>query len=571
MALDGVPRVTLGIATYNRHTYLAEAIRSGLSQDYPSLEVLVVLDGTTNPASDEVLAGFAGEPRLRVVRHARNLGIAAAYNSFVAEGRGELIAMVGDDDLCVPGRIRRQVEIFDRFPETGVVHGDAIVVNSGGRQTGVWNSAEFTPSLLLQSFFRSHNHLVDPTRMVHRRVYEIVGGYDPRYPLANDFDFWLRAGRAFRFRHCPGGALVAVRRHGENTSDESARAREVDDVQRALRAALERSSLRELVPELDWPVLDPAEAERQALTRLAAAVQNRMLPLPELAAELRRRAATIRVAPSAARAGRRRPHGGPRRLLMTAFGFNDSGGGTTVPRLAAKDLVRRGWEVTVFHAAVKPTESGIPYEITEWHEDGVRLVGVHNRPHGLFDLGNPLREIDDPPISAAFAATLDRVRPDVVHFHNLHNLGASLIDHAAARGLPAYFTTHNYWLICPRAYLLDGGGSICAGPGDGSACASCVGSPDVGGHQQRLVEIRSRAERGLTAILAVSDAVRRTLLAAGYPPGLVDTVRQAMPQDAEIWARAGRDRRPGRVSERLTVAFLGSAYPHKGPQMLVGA
>ncbi len=43
------PRVTLGIATYNRDTYLAEAIDSGLSQDYESLEVLVVVDGSTNP------------------------------------------------------------------------------------------------------------------------------------------------------------------------------------------------------------------------------------------------------------------------------------------------------------------------------------------------------------------------------------------------------------------------------------------------------------------------------------------------------------------------------------------
>ena len=50
MPLDGAsPRVTVGIATYNRHDYLAEAIRSALDQDYPDLEVLVVLDGTTNP------------------------------------------------------------------------------------------------------------------------------------------------------------------------------------------------------------------------------------------------------------------------------------------------------------------------------------------------------------------------------------------------------------------------------------------------------------------------------------------------------------------------------------------
>lgn len=568
MSLDQArPRVTLGIATYNRDTYLAEAIRSCLDQDFAELEVLVVVDGSTNPAIDEVLSGFAAEPRLRVVRHERNRGIAEAYNTFVSAGRGELIAMLGDDDVCLPGRIRRQVEIFERFPDTGVVHGDAIVIDGIGAQTGVWNSREFTPAQLIHSFFRSHNHLVDPTRMVHRRVYEAVGGYDSRYPLANDFDFWLRAGKEFRFRHCPGGPLVAVRRHGENTSDEGARVRELADVEALLEAATGRHELRELVPELDWAVLDPDDAERQAKLRLADALERRLLPVPGLAAKLRAGA----EASSSRRRSRSPRPSSKGRLMITAYGWNDSGGGTTVPRLAAKELVRRGWEVTVFHAAVAPTTSGRPYELTEFEQDGVRLIGMHNRPHGLFDAGNPRREIDDPPISAGFAAALDRFRPGVVHFHNLHNLGASLIDRAAARGIPAYFSTHNYWLICPRAYLLTRAGSICDGPGDGSACASCVSGHDPDGYRRRLTEIRARAGRGLQAILAVSDAVRDTLLNAGYPAELIDVVRQAMPHDAEIWEQVGRERRPGRRGERLTVAFLGSAYPHKGPQLLVEA
>ena len=256
--------------------------------------------------------------------------------------------------------------------------------------------------------------------------------------------------------------------------------------------------------------------------------------------------------------------------MMTSFGWNDSGGGTTVPRLAAKELARRGWDVTVFHAAVARIPGGA-YEVQEWTEDGVRLIGIHNRPTGLFDLGNPHRELDDPTITAAFAAALDRRKPDAVHFHNLHNLGAALFDCVHSRGLPAYFTTHNYWLICPRIYLLTGSQTMCTGPGTGERCADCVGSFDRDGYRRRLEEIRARAGRGLRAILAVSDSVRQTLLACGYPPDLVDVVRQAMPHESEIWEAVGRQRIPGRRGDRLAVAFLGSAYPHKGPQLLIEA
>ncbi len=105
------------------------------------------------------------------------------------------------------------------------------------------------------------------------------------------------------------------------------------------------------MPELDWAVLEPPDAERQALLRLADALERRLLPLPRLAAKLRQRA--LRDARAwCTVAG---PRAGSQRLLMTAFGWNDSGGGTTVPRLAAKELARRGWDVTVFHAAAAPT------------------------------------------------------------------------------------------------------------------------------------------------------------------------------------------------------------------------
>jgi glycosyltransferase involved in cell wall biosynthesis len=262
----------------------------------------------------------------------------------------------------------------------------------------------------------------------------------------------------------------------------------------------------------------------------------------------------------------------PRRIVMTSFGFRDSGGGTIVPRNVAHELARRGWDVTVFYAGVGRGGEGRPYELVESVDEGVRLVGVFNRPHGLLDLGHPHREIDDPPITAAFAALLDRVRPDVVHFHNLHNLGAALIDEAASRGLPSYFTTHNYWLVCPRNYLFTGELELCGGPGDrGADCATCVGTADRHGYQTRLSEIRARFSRGMTTCLAVSDAVKRTLVGAGYPEDMIDVVRQAMPAAEAVWERLGRDRVPGRVGGPLTVGFFGSAYPHKGPQLLVEA
>ncbi|HEV7751514.1 MAG TPA: glycosyltransferase [Baekduia sp.] len=556
--------MTLGVATYSRDTYLAEAVASCLAQDYDDLEVLVVVDGSANPRIDEVLASF-DDPRLRVVRHEVNRGIAEAYNTIIREGRGELIGMLGDDDVCLPDRISRSVAVFDEHPDTGVVHGDAYLIDADGTGRGRQSVAELASSNPLECLWRVHNLLIDPTRLVHRRVYDAVGGYDAAYTLAQDFHFWLRAAGRFPFRPVLGEPLIKLRRHGDNFSDETQRPVEIEQVTNALLESLDREDLRTLVPELDWPLLHPAEARRRALGMLAVLMDRRALPLPRLAERLRRLASEVPAAPAPART--------KGKLLMTAFGWNDSGGGTMLPRFAARELVRRGWDVTVFYAAVEPDPSGVPYAISEREDAGVRLVGVHNRPHGLLDHGRPDRELDDAPITAAFERVMDDFGPDVVHFHNLHNLGAALLDVAAARGVPSYFTTHNYWLVCPRAYLLRGDNSLCGGPGDaGGDCATCVGSQDTGAYRDRLATIRDAFSRSISTCLAVSHGVRRTLIDQGYPAGALDVVRQSVPAEDELWETVGRDRPAGRVQDdAITVGFFGSVYEHKGAQLLARA
>ncbi|MEI2702417.1 MAG: glycosyltransferase [Baekduia sp.] len=558
------PRVTLGIATYRRHEYLAEAVDSCLNQTYADLEVLVVVDGPGTPEIHAILDERVTDPRLRVFSHDENRGIAEAYNTITREGRGELIAMLGDDDVAMPDRVARQVAVFDAHPDTIVVHGDAQIIDERGVQRGSWRTRDFSPGELQRHLVREHNTLVDPSRMVHRRAYELAGGYRAQFTLAQDFDWWLRALPHGRFRHLGGEPLIKLRRHGENFSDESAQTLEVEQVELALREHIERTPVRSLVPELDWPVLDERAAERTALLKLATAFEHRGLPLPRLAAELRALAAQIgEPAPP------RRDRG---KLLMTAFGWNDSGGGTTIPRLAAKELARRGWDVTVFHAATATIADAPPYTVSEWEEDGVRLVGIHNRDHGLWDLDAPWREVDDPPITAAFAALVDRLKPDVAHVHNLHNLGAALLDVLASRGIRSYFTTHNYWLVCPRAYLFQSDLSLCDGPQGGAACSSCIGHQDPAGYAARLDGIRERFGRAVETCMAVSHGVRHTLIGQGYDPEQIEVVEQCVPVQDETWAAVGASREPGRVDpDWLVVGFFGSVYPHKGAHQLVEA
>ena len=432
------------------------------------------------------------------------------------------------------------------------MHGDAVTIDADGRVVGEWRSGEFDQAGLVQMLVRRHNYLVDPTTMIHRRVYEQVGGYDAAYPMCNDFDLWLRAAPRFRFRHCGPAPLIRYRRHGANFSDESARAREVDEVSRALEAAIERE---------DWAVLAPEAVTREgALVLLADALERRALP-------------AARSWPPALRErgpARPPPHRHDLVRLQRLGRRHDRARGR-----CRQELARRGYDVTVFHAARRPASSGrraLP---------GARVVAGRRPPRRrLQPPARPARPRAIPTARwtirrspRAFAELLDRVRPDAVHFHNLHNLGAALIDEAAVRGIRSLFTTHNYWLVCPRGYLFTDASTLCHGPGDrGGDCAACVGSLDADGYRRRLSEIRGRFTRGVDVCLAVSEAMRATLVGAGYPAEAIDVVPQAMPEDEPIWeaARPRPPARPGRATSS-SVGFFGSALPQKGPSLLIDA
>ena len=112
--------------------------------------------------------------------------------------------MLGDDDVCLPDRIARSVAVFDAHPDTGVAHGDALIIDADGREHGALDGrATSAPRAARHALWRIHNSSGRPDAVVHRRVYEAVGGYDADYTLAQDFHFWLRAAPEFRFRHVP--------------------------------------------------------------------------------------------------------------------------------------------------------------------------------------------------------------------------------------------------------------------------------------------------------------------------------------------------------------------------------
>jgi glycosyltransferase involved in cell wall biosynthesis len=102
-----LPLITVVIPTRRRADLVTRAVRSALNQTYTNVEVIVVVDGP-DTATVETLEAL-GEPRLRVISLAENVGGSEARNIGVREAQGSWIAMLDDDDQWQPEKLARQM------------------------------------------------------------------------------------------------------------------------------------------------------------------------------------------------------------------------------------------------------------------------------------------------------------------------------------------------------------------------------------------------------------------------------------------------------------------------------
>lgn len=203
--------VSVIIPTFNYGEYIADAVRSTLSQTVAPKEILVVDDGSTDDIRSIV------EPIDRAVRyiHQENAGVSAARNRGAKESTGDILIFLDSDDTLEPTFIERQIEkLFDQ-PGVGLVH-------CGMREFDSRSGATINLHLVGGEDDLADNLLLwEGPVYVHgitvtREAFNAVGGFDEAIRVASseDWDFCYRVARRFRVGFV-ADALYNYRIHSE--------------------------------------------------------------------------------------------------------------------------------------------------------------------------------------------------------------------------------------------------------------------------------------------------------------------------------------------------------------------
>lgn len=207
------PLVSIVVLCHNYGHYLTEAIDSALAQDYPSTEVIVLDDGSTD---DSVEVATAYGERAKLITQ-ENQGLARACNRGARDATGELFVFLSADDKLEPSYVSELVAALERQPEAAFAYCSAQLF---GAESGEMPSRPFSGFSLI----RGRNY-INGSALTRRAAYLEAGGYpeDLGEGAFDDWDFWLTMlERGNRGTYLPK-PLLHWRRHAAGSKNPASR------------------------------------------------------------------------------------------------------------------------------------------------------------------------------------------------------------------------------------------------------------------------------------------------------------------------------------------------------------
>jgi len=182
--------VSVIIPTFNRPKWLEEAIGSATFQTYPSIEIIVVDDGSQKQINQQVLEKFT---KVKYI-YQKNSGLGAARNTGLAKSQGKFVQFLDDDDWLATNAIQIKLAGLLSNPDAGVVYSDLYLTNENGKVLSKsfdriprpLPSGDLYPIIIERNFIPVH------ALIWKREVLEKVGGFGKRSGY-EDWDCLVRA------------------------------------------------------------------------------------------------------------------------------------------------------------------------------------------------------------------------------------------------------------------------------------------------------------------------------------------------------------------------------------------
>lgn len=194
-----MPNISIVMPVHNGADTIGRAIDSVVNQTYTDWELICVINLCEDNSEEIAQLSATFDNRIKVIK-CDEKGIVPALNVGILNSKGNFIGRQDCDDLWHSSKLEKQIEHFEKFPETDIL----------GTQIRQVDSENFEPietqinyplndKDIKLTLLRGANCIAHPSVMFRRRITYRAGLYDDTYPLAEDYHYWLRCIRWYKF------------------------------------------------------------------------------------------------------------------------------------------------------------------------------------------------------------------------------------------------------------------------------------------------------------------------------------------------------------------------------------
>ena len=190
-AMGDLPFISVMIITYNQADLIEETVNSVLAEPrYPNLEIVIADDCSTDHTRAVLERIRAAHPDIvRLVLNEKNLGITGNSNAAFFATRGELVAVMGGDDLFLPEKLQAQAAQFVADPKLVLsYHPVEIFEHGSGKVLAVTDQKAQLEKRSAYDIIEKGG-IPGASSMVVRRSACPDYGFDPHLPVVSDWKF----------------------------------------------------------------------------------------------------------------------------------------------------------------------------------------------------------------------------------------------------------------------------------------------------------------------------------------------------------------------------------------------
>lgn len=209
--MNNTPLVSVILPSYNHEKYIEAAILSVVNQTYKNIELIVIDDGSSDD-SGSVISALQEKYKFTFVAQ-ENRGVARTVERALTLANGKYVSPFSSDDVYLPVKIEKLVNLLERSPEAAVAYGRIELIDAAGRRLKEIREP-YRSGNIYRNLIRGDFYINGLAALVRRNVYAAALTKDT---YVDDLPLWLKIAKTEKFVYCDE-VLAQYRRHDNHLS-----------------------------------------------------------------------------------------------------------------------------------------------------------------------------------------------------------------------------------------------------------------------------------------------------------------------------------------------------------------